>query len=193
LGTNRGPSAGSTPSCNSTLSSKPPNISQPGSPPDEARRRASIEFGGVERFKEECREARWENRQGAAAHWYLQAADTGDSQAQYNLADFYLHSEGVSQDDAAAFVWFQKAAAQGRAGARIMLGSMYAVGRGTAKDLLAAYLWISAAALPGDTRGSALLLSLERELTAAQLAQAKLRVRSLVSASGRSRHVASLH
>jgi len=33
-----------------------------GLPQDEARRRASIEFGGVERFKEECREARWENR-----------------------------------------------------------------------------------------------------------------------------------
>src|SRR5229473_402415 len=33
-----------------------------GLPHDEARRRAAIEFGGVERFKEECREARWENR-----------------------------------------------------------------------------------------------------------------------------------
>jgi len=32
-----------------------------GLPEDEARRRASIEFGGVERFKEECRETRWEN------------------------------------------------------------------------------------------------------------------------------------
>src|SRR6266478_5120975 len=29
--------------------------------PAEARRRANLEFGGVERFKEECREARWEN------------------------------------------------------------------------------------------------------------------------------------
>jgi hypothetical protein len=33
-----------------------------GLPHDEARRLTSIEFGGVERFKEECREARWENR-----------------------------------------------------------------------------------------------------------------------------------
>jgi putative ABC transport system permease protein len=32
-----------------------------GLPPEEARRRASLEFGGVERFKEECREARWEH------------------------------------------------------------------------------------------------------------------------------------
>lgn len=130
---------------------------------------------------------------GAAAHWYLQAAETGDAQAQYNLGDLYLHGEGVSQDDAAAFAWFQKAAAQGHPGARIMLGSMYAAGRGTAKDLTAAYLWLSAAALQGDTRGNVLLLSLERQLTPAQLAQAKLNAQSLVNASGPSRNVASLH
>src|SRR5580704_11458427 len=32
-----------------------------GMPAEEARRRANLEFGGVERFKEECRETRWEN------------------------------------------------------------------------------------------------------------------------------------
>ena len=32
-----------------------------GIPPEEARRMACLEFGGVERFKEECREARWEH------------------------------------------------------------------------------------------------------------------------------------
>jgi putative ABC transport system permease protein len=30
--------------------------------PEEARRRARMEFGGVERFKEECRETHWENQ-----------------------------------------------------------------------------------------------------------------------------------
>ena len=40
-----------------------------GLPPGEARRRASLEFGGLERFKEECREARWEN------HWDIFARD----------------------------------------------------------------------------------------------------------------------
>jgi len=33
-----------------------------GMPAEEARRRATLEFGGVERFKEECRETRWENQ-----------------------------------------------------------------------------------------------------------------------------------
>src|SRR5260370_33616155 len=32
-----------------------------GLPPCEARRRASLEFGGLERFKEESRETHWEN------------------------------------------------------------------------------------------------------------------------------------
>ena len=32
-----------------------------GIPPLEARRQAVLEFGGVERFKEECRETHWEN------------------------------------------------------------------------------------------------------------------------------------
>ena len=33
-----------------------------GIPPEEAHRRARLEFGGVERFKEECRETHWENQ-----------------------------------------------------------------------------------------------------------------------------------
>lgn len=33
-----------------------------GIPPEEARRRAMLEFGGVEVYKEECRETRWENQ-----------------------------------------------------------------------------------------------------------------------------------
>ncbi len=77
--------------------------------------------------------------------------------------------------------------------ARIMLGSMYALGRGTPKDVQSAYLWISAAALQGDTRGNATLLSLEPQLTPAQLAEARLRARSLGLSSPPSPDVALLH
>jgi TPR repeat protein len=130
---------------------------------------------------------------GAAARWYRQAAETGQPQAQFSLADLYLHGDGVAQDDAAAFEWFRKAALQGHTGARIMLGSMYAAGRGTPKDLPSAYLWISAAALQGDTRGNATLLTMEDQLTPAQLAEAKLRAPSLAVSSAPSRDVALLH
>ena len=37
--------------------------------PEEARRRAMVEFGGVERFKEECRETHGEN------HWDILVRD----------------------------------------------------------------------------------------------------------------------
>jgi len=33
-----------------------------GMAPDEAQRQAKVEFGGVELYKEECRESRWENQ-----------------------------------------------------------------------------------------------------------------------------------
>jgi len=128
-----------------------------------------------------------------AASWYRQGAERGEPQAQYNLADLYLHGEGVPRDEAVALAWFQKAALQGHTTARIMLGSMYALGRGTPKDLQSAYLWISAAALQGDTRGRATLLSLETQLTPAQLNEARLRARSLALSAAPSPNVALLH
>ncbi|MEI4878493.1 permease prefix domain 1-containing protein, partial [Klebsiella pneumoniae] len=45
------------------------NYVESGLSPEEARRRAVLEFGGVERFKEECRETHWEN------HWDMLARD----------------------------------------------------------------------------------------------------------------------
>jgi TPR repeat protein len=80
-------------------------------------------------------------------------------------------------------VWFQKAALQGHALARLMLGSMYAAGRGRPKDPQAALLWISAAAQQGEPRAKALLAPLESQLSAAQLAEARLRARSLADAA----------
>jgi TPR repeat protein len=114
-----------------------------------------------------------------AAVWYRKAAESGLAQAQHNLADLYAHGEGVPLDERLAFAWCQKAALQGHPGARILLGFMYAEGRGIEKDLPSAYAWLSAAALQGDDRGNAILHSLERQLTPAQLAQSRMRAQSL--------------
>jgi hypothetical protein len=111
----------------------------------------------------------------AAARWYFLAAESGEAQAQYNLADLYLHGEGVPKDEQKAFSWYEKAAFQGHSGARIMAGSMLAVGRGTSKDLAGAYLWIYAAVLQGDDRGAATLRALELQLTGAAIQEAKER------------------
>lgn len=116
-----------------------------------------------------------------AADWYREAAEAGEAQAQYNVGDLYLHGEGVPQDESIAFTWFQKAALQGHRGGRIMMGSMLAAGRGTSKDLAGAYFWIFVAVLQGDNRGAATLRALERQLTVAEIEEAKERGRVLVA------------
>lgn len=115
----------------------------------------------------------------AAASWYRKAAEAGESHAQYNLADLYLHGEGVPKDEAAAFGWYEKAALQGHSAARIMAGSMLAAGRGTSKDLPGAYFWTLAAVLQGETRGVALLRTLEGQLPGAEIEEAKARAQLL--------------
>jgi uncharacterized protein len=114
-----------------------------------------------------------------AAVWYRKAAESGVAPAQYNLADLYVRGEGVPRDESTALAWFERAARQGHTGARIMLGFMYAEGRGTEKNPQSACEWLSAATLQGDTRGTATLQALERQLTPPQLAQSKMRAQLL--------------
>jgi TPR repeat protein len=114
-----------------------------------------------------------------AASWYQKAAESDLAEAQYNLGDLYLRGEGVRRDEKTAFAWFQKAASQGHTGARIMLGAMYAEGRGTPINVESAYAWISAAAMQGDARAESLLVWLAPQLTSAQLAESKVRAKSL--------------
>jgi uncharacterized protein len=110
-----------------------------------------------------------------AAIWYRKAAEAGNALGENNLADLYLRGQGLKQDDAAAFAWFQKAAAQGHTGAQIKLAYLYADGRGTEKDSEAAYAWLSAATAAGDSRGKDLLHSLDKSLSAEQIARARQR------------------
>jgi TPR repeat protein len=128
-----------------------------------------------------------------AAEWYRKAAESGVAQAQYNLGDLYARGEGVPRDERMAFTLFQKAAQQSHTGARIMLGNLYAEGRGAEKDLPSAYAWLYAAALQGDNRGRAELESLERQLAASELAEAKNRARALLPNSSRASEIAVLH
>jgi TPR repeat protein len=58
---------------------------------------------------------------------------------------------------------------------------MYSTGRGTAKDLSAAYALLSAAANAGDGRGKDLQRSIESQLTAAEIAEAKEKARHLTT------------
>ena len=68
---------------------------------------------------------------------------------------------------------FRSAANQGEAVAQTKLGIMYDDGEGVPKDKVQAYKWLSLAAANGDKPAPMLRDLLAKEMTAAQIAEAK--------------------
>lgn len=84
---------------------------------------------------------------------YRKAADAGDAQAQYVLAQQYATgSAGAPQDVVAAFRWYQLAAEQGHKEAQSALGACYLAGNGVARDPHQALTWLLKAAEQGDPK-----------------------------------------
>ena len=73
------------------------------------------------------------------ANRYLQAARSGDDDAQFYMGALYSAGVGVPRSDEDAFRWFARAADQGHSHAMLILGGLYAVGRGVQKDNVKAY------------------------------------------------------
>ena len=69
-----------------------------------------------------------------AASLLEQRAQSGDVEAQYQLASLYRSGRGVAHDDVAAFQWMKAAAEKGHAKAQFNLAKMYLAGRGVAVD-----------------------------------------------------------
>ena len=78
--------------------------------------------------------------------FYQKGADSGNSEAQLQLAILYAKGEGVTQDYTAAAKWFRAAADQGSARAQYDLGVLYERGRGVPVDLTEAAKWYLKAA-----------------------------------------------
>ena len=72
---------------------------------------------------------------------YSQAAQAGDSDAEFYLGALYSAGVGRRRSDEEAFQWFSRAADQGHSHAMLVLSGLYAIGRGTAKDNASAYKW----------------------------------------------------
>jgi len=69
-------------------------------------------------------------------------AVVGDSNAQYELAEYYYKGDGVRKDYDAAYAWYKKAADQGHAEAQHQLGHIYEYGVGIInKDKKQAFEW----------------------------------------------------
>src|SRR2546425_104126 len=84
-------------------------------------------------------------------------ADSGDTNAMYELGRMYYDGAGVPKDAAKAAEWWQKAATQGNALAQNRLGSMYLNGEGVPKDIAKAAEWWQKAATQGHATAQAVL------------------------------------
>ena len=80
-----------------------------------------------------------------------QRAESGDSDAQYDLAMRYWEGkEGAPKDDSKAFYWAKKAAEQGNAYAQSWVGYFYENAYGTARDFGEAAYWYRRSADQGN-------------------------------------------
>lgn len=69
-----------------------------------------------------------------AREWYKKAAEQGNSDAQFKLANIYEEGQGVQQSFEKAVEWYEKAAILGNAEAQLKMGIMYEQGLGIEKN-----------------------------------------------------------
>jgi len=78
----------------------------------------------------------------AAFPHFKTAAEQGDAEAQYRLADCYAKAKGVERDYEKAFDWNMKSAEQGYPLARLCVGFYYEGGIGVRRNAAEAEKWI---------------------------------------------------
>lgn len=81
---------------------------------------------------------------------YLQSANSGDIDGQFQVAYMLSNGVGVPKDTVAAFIWYQKAADKGHTIAQYSLGMYYEHGLGVPQDLEKAKEWYQLAAAKGS-------------------------------------------
>jgi TPR repeat protein len=110
---------------------------------------------------------------------YFQAAQAGDSDAEFYTGALYSAGVGQPRSDEEAVRWFSRAANQGHSHAMLILGGLYAIGRGVQKDNVKAYKWafiVSSVSKTEEFRDGArqLMGLLENKMTPGEINQAKL-------------------
>lgn len=117
-----------------------------------------------------------------AEHWFNLAAESGDSEAQNELAFMYFTGNGVDKDYSRAFNLFKDAALQNHTLAQYNLAIMLYSGEGVQDvDLPEAYAWFSVAASNGHFLASQGRDFLETVLTPNQVSIAQKRANELFS------------
>lgn len=94
----------------------------------------------------------WERWRKAQSDKTVNAAVSGDAEAQYELGfAYYWGLRGMPEDAVKAAEWWRKAADQGHLGAQDRLGRAYDSGEGVPKDTVKAVQWWSKAAEQGHS------------------------------------------
>ena len=84
-----------------------------------------------------------------SAQWFHKAAEQGNAEAEYNLAQYYQIGVGYPQDLPEAALWYARSAKQGYGLAQLALGRMNYTGQGVKADKVEAYKWFKLAQLQG--------------------------------------------
>ncbi|KAG0250291.1 hypothetical protein DFQ27_009475 [Actinomortierella ambigua] len=79
----------------------------------------------------------------------IQAAEKGDTIAQFNVGWMYETGQGVERSDVEAVKWYTKAASQGGPKTQYVLGYMYETGQGVKHSDVDAVKWYTKAASQG--------------------------------------------
>ncbi|KUF10266.1 tetratricopeptide repeat protein [Pseudoponticoccus marisrubri] len=110
-----------------------------------------------------------------AAALYRAAADQGDPEGMARLGQLYFHGFGVEKNQARAVELYRQSAVTGHILGQISLAWALENGKGAPQDLVTAMTWYEIAAAAGSKDAEIQKTHLERDLTPAQLTQARTR------------------
>lgn len=81
---------------------------------------------------------------------FLESAQAGNAEAEYNLGVLIHEGQGTEKDETQALSWIEKAAVQGWADAQYYLGNLYEFGQIVPQSFQNAALWYQKAAEQGN-------------------------------------------
>lgn len=109
------------------------------------------------------------------ANW-MTAAQKGDPEAQYNIAECYLKGEGgVKQNEKEAAKWYERSANQGYVDAERAMGFVYRGGGGRPMNKILSYMWFDLAVQNGDDGATELRNDVGWSMTQAEVEEARKR------------------
>ena len=81
-----------------------------------------------------------------AIKWYKKSANSGEINAQKELAKIYYYGKNIAKDYQEAFKWYKMAAKQNDTESELMVAKMYFNGEGIIKNCYEAFYWFQKAA-----------------------------------------------